>query len=151
MTKEELAEKLDGGEYGNEVSRLLAKDAKESGLLIVYGASDDLIEFDGAWRDEADVIEGGEVAITRTAPLESECSKGHECPYFQEMVACSSKIKAIWCDGELDTGEPAWRYETDIPHAKFIINEDGDPYCEGIVLDIDEIKSSMFVRSSVLE
>ena len=51
MTPEEMAGRLDGCEYRAEVTAELRDLARENGLVIVYGASDDLIEFRGA-RDE---------------------------------------------------------------------------------------------------
>ena len=34
----------------------------------------------------------------------------------------------------------AWTYRTDIPHETFMIYEDGEPYCRGIVFNIDDVK-----------
>lgn len=47
MEARELAEKLNGRAYGDSFDDV-KQEAKESGLVIVYGASDDLMEFDGA-------------------------------------------------------------------------------------------------------
>ena len=33
-----------------------------------------------------------------------------------------------------------WTYETNIPHAEFVMYEDGDPYCRGIVFSMDSIR-----------
>jgi hypothetical protein len=134
MTKEELAEKLNDGEIGSEVSRLLADEARRSGLVIVYGASDDLTEFEGAIDDETGY---GELYIGKDGPIQSQCPEGDECPYFQERLIGATKINAKWTDGE---GGPCWTYETDLPHAKFMINEDGEPFCEGIVFHIDDVR-----------
>ena len=51
ITAKELAEKLNGIAYGDSFDDV-KQEAKESGLVIVYGASDDLMEFDGAIYDE---------------------------------------------------------------------------------------------------
>ena len=56
MTPKDIAERLDGIEYDgryfySEVDAV-AKDAKKNSIVIVYGASDDLMEFEGAFRDE---------------------------------------------------------------------------------------------------
>ena len=47
ITAKELAEKLNGRAYGDSFDDV-KQEAKEIGLVIVYGASDDLMEFDGA-------------------------------------------------------------------------------------------------------
>ena len=46
ITAKELAEKLNGRAYGDSFDDV-KQEAKENGLVIVYGASDDLMEFDG--------------------------------------------------------------------------------------------------------
>ena len=33
----------------------------------------------------------------------------------------------------------SWRISSNIPYASFTIKEDGEPYCEGIIIDIDDI------------
>ena len=33
----------------------------------------------------------------------------------------------------------SWSFETDIPHEIFMIYDDGNPYCEGIVFSIDDL------------
>jgi hypothetical protein len=45
------------------------------------------------------------------------------------------KIEAVW-----DRDGFSWVYETKIPHATFIIKEDDDNYCRGIVFSIDDLK-----------
>lgn len=132
MTKEMLAAQLDGREIGEEISRAEAQIAKESGLVVVYGASDDLMEFDGAIRGEVDCYKGGTAYVVPHGLWESRCSnEGY--PYAkQEMKACEP-IKALWCSDV----EPkmAWRYETRIPHATFNVYERGELYCVGIVFE----------------
>lgn len=135
MTKEELAGKLNGGEYRNEVSRLLADTAEKEGLVVVFGASDDITVFEGAIRDEGGY---GCLYVGREGLFQSECPEGNDCPYFQASLILATKINAKWCDG--GEGGPSWTYETDLPHATFMIYDEGEPYCEGIVFHIDDVK-----------
>ena len=51
MTAAKLAEQLNGIEYPASISRDLEAQAKAAGLVIVFGASDDLMEFRGAIHD----------------------------------------------------------------------------------------------------
>ena len=60
MEARELAEKLNGRTYGDSFDDVL-EEAKQSGLVIVTGASDDLMEFNGAIYDEGDCFDGGRV------------------------------------------------------------------------------------------
>ena len=140
MTKEEFASGLNNREYGSELTQYERQRAKESGLVVVYGASDDLVEFDGAIRDEGGCYDGGDVYFDRTGVA-------------QNGEKLANKITAVWC-GKVDD-EPAgdlsefqtenretitWTYKTDIPHATFMVYEDGEPYCRGIVFSIEDIK-----------
>jgi hypothetical protein len=70
MTPKELAEKLTGIEYPVRIAKELIAQAKASNLVIVYGASDDLMEFEGAIYDEVGVFDGGSARITKSGVLQ---------------------------------------------------------------------------------
>ena len=67
MTLKEFAENLNGTEYNGYP--IFSKEdigiAKENGFVIVTGASDDLMEFEGAVEDEAGCFDGGKVYISK--------------------------------------------------------------------------------------
>ena len=132
MTKEQLAEILNGREYREEITRGEEATAKENGLVVVFGASDDLTEFRGAITDEGGAFGGGEILLD-TDGLFVECDSG--CEYSEAAKEKCKTIKAIWGEGRF-----SWQYDTTIPHAKFEILEDGETYCEGIVFDINDLK-----------
>ena len=50
-------------QYRNEVSSMVAAIAKKNGLVVVFGASDDLCEIRGAEDDEIGCFDGGEATI----------------------------------------------------------------------------------------
>ena len=138
MDAKELAAKLNGREYLHEITRGEAELAKASGLVVVYGASDDLIEFRGAIHDEGDCYDGGEILFAVAGALPSwdsasECEESAQ-EYF-ERKAKARTITALWAK------EPgySWTYKTDIPHETFEIVEDGEPYCRGIIFNIGDI------------
>jgi len=79
MTTKEWADKLNGREYGKEITRPEAQQAKEDGIVIVYGASDDLMEFEGAISDEIGAYGRGEARVTQ-AGLFQEC----ECDDYEK-------------------------------------------------------------------
>ncbi len=139
MTKEELAKKLDGKEYRSEIPDALVKDAKANGLVIVYGHSDDLIEFEGAIHDEGGCYDGGSFLIDRKGliPDRDDIDEDDELEAWLKRKKKAKKIEAIWCD----PNEPAWTYKTLIPHATFnVIEGDGDTevQCRGIVFSIND-------------
>ena len=69
MTKEQLAELLNGNEYRDEMTKEQEQAAKENNLLVLFGASDDLLEMRGAIYDEAGAYDGGEYALVLDGEL----------------------------------------------------------------------------------
>ena len=142
MDAKELAAKLNGRKYCREITDEEVKQAKEAGLVVAFCASDDLIEFRGAIRDEGDCYDGGTVLIDAKGVLPSwdsviECEESaHE--YF-ERKAKARTITALWPLAN----EPGytWTYKTDIPHETFEIVKNNEPYCRGIVFNIFDISS----------
>jgi len=133
VTCNDLAEKLTGSEYPFDVPDRLQRSAKEDGLVIVFGASDDLMEFRGAINDEIGAYDGTTAYLTSAGLLQSEC-EDEDCPYFERAKAGAATIVAIWGDGEY-----SWTYATKIPHATFEITDDGGSYCRGIVFSLKDV------------
>lgn len=63
MNLQEFAKMLDGRTYGNEITKEEQKLAKDLGFVVVFGASDDLMEFRGAIADEFGCYDGGTVCL----------------------------------------------------------------------------------------
>lgn len=136
MTPKELAALLTGREYRSEVSPEERKIAAASGLVIVYGASDDLMEFDGVLRDEIGAWEGAEVRFDSNGIMaawdEIDDADRQDIDFMRDYFKREGGgkiIKALWCAEE----GYSWTFETEIPHETFEIVEDGEPYCRGIV------------------
>lgn len=131
MTIGELARKLDGREYLNEITKEEEAEAKANGLVVCFGQFDDLLEFRGAIDDEVGAYEGTEALLTPDGLLQNEC-EDEDCPYFEKLrAATKEKVTAIWNkDGYL------WVIESNLPFMPFDILEDGQKYCRGIVVEI---------------
>lgn len=125
MTVKEFAAMLNGHEYGLEVSKAESDLAKENGLVIVYGYSDDNMEFEGALEEEVGCFGGGAAFVT----------KSHVYQEAEDLPFDAKLIRAHWCAHK----EAAWTYETEIPHEEFRIYEDGQLFCVGIVFSVDDI------------
>lgn len=137
MTKEELAALLDGREYRSEITRAEAAEAKAAGLVVVFAASDDLMEFRGAIYDEAGCYNGGEVLVDGDGllPDRESIDDDDELQRYFARKPHAKVIEALWCK----RGEYTWAYETAIPHATFTINDDDELYCRGIVFALAEL------------
>ena len=123
MSKSQLAARLSGRQYRNEITREEEQVAKDNNLGVIFGASDDLCEMHGTIYDEFDCYEGGDI-------------KCKEYP---------GKLRAVWCPAS----GGSWGYETDLPHAEFNIYEDDMLYCVGIVVDLDEVPNKWRVEEHI--
>lgn len=135
MDIKEFAKKLTGREYTHpQFSDEERAEAKENGFLIVYGASDDLIELDGALYDEAGVYEGGFVRI-KVQRDEGALSGGFVEDSFGRSDVFS--VEAKWCEGVDEDGRIiTWTYDTSLAHETFDILEDGEIYCRGLIIQL---------------
>lgn len=145
MTKEELAAKINGREYGQELFPAEEQAARTAGLVVVFGASDDLMEFRGAIHDElgAGSEEGKDAFIVNgdiwSGPdCEDRFEGGRGCKYAQAAdvaaKARGQKITAYW-----DRDGYSWVIEAlTIPHAIFDIVEGDEKFCRGIVFDLKD-------------
>lgn len=131
MDIKEFAKSISGKEYGYpQFTKEEIETAKESGFVIVYGCSDDLMEFEGAICDEGSIQGGGEFWFNKN----SICQENGDDDVFENW------IMSLWCKGYLEEKVIPWTYETEIPHETFMIYEGREPYCRGIVFSIDDLK-----------
>lgn len=140
MTLKEFAKKIDRRDVWNTGYNPLTKEekdiAKREGIVVVYGYSDDNMEFDGAIYEEIGCFDGGIVYITKDGKFVSK-EKTQEDFFY---------IRAKWCEERREIDGLAWEsipwtYETDIPHEEFFIYDNGDPWCVGIVFRLDQLKN----------
>ncbi len=124
MTAKELATRLDGRQNYKELTYDEERIAKKNDLVVIFGYSDDNIEFRGAINDEWGAWEGGTYYISEYCNVFGEPSLLEKC----------KKIEALWCDGD----GPAWTYKTNIPHETFNIYEEDELFCIGIVFSMKE-------------
>ena len=135
MTHQEFAKMLSGREYGMEITLEETKLAKEHGLVVVYGYSDDLVAFEGALSEEFGADNGVELSFTadRFFEEDDDCA---DCLFYQREKASAKTIEALWC---APAASSPWTFKTDIPHSTFKIMEDGEVFCVGIVFSMDEV------------
>ena len=131
----QLCDMINGREYASEVTKEVEALAAENGLVIVFGASDDLMEIRGALKDEICCCNGGTTYFFDGDFLQNECPEGDDCPYFAKIIKNAKTVEALWCE----RGEWAWAYQTDIPHETFKIMDGGEKYCLGIVFKLSDI------------
>ena len=140
MTAKELAEMLSGREYGMEITKDEERQAAAAKLVVVYGYSDDNVEFRGAIDEEVGAYEDTTIYINQDGLLEEPACNDAEnctCPYFEAAKNAAKTITAIWRDGKA----PSRVFSTDISHETFNIYEDGELFCVGIVFCMEHLGS----------
>ncbi len=147
MKKEELATLLTGLE---EIPVSLQQSAEDFGLVIVYGASDDLLEFLGGINDEVAAYEGTTAVITNgkdgnlivvNADAIAEINGALDDYNLPPLKIPTVTVKSEWDPKTIPSA--SWLVSTDLPHASFDLFEDGQVFCRGLVLDVVEIKAAL--------
>lgn len=142
MNKETLAEMINGRSYRNEMYKEEEKIAKESGLVVIFGASDDLVEFRGAIDDEIDAYDGthfiiatpcAEIPVDEDEETYRKAKELEVVPIEEESTTKKNRFEAVWSP---DEPECSWLIKTDLPHSTFDIMEDGELYCRGIIIEV---------------
>lgn len=138
ITKEQMAERLNGREYGEEITREECQIAKASGLLVIFGYSDDNAEMRGVFDDEVGCYDGGKFRITEKCVLSEPSDEDREVlekfNVLDAVLKCGAEVEAVW-----DKDGYSWTYKTAVPHATFEIVEDGEKYCRGIVIAVSDL------------
>jgi hypothetical protein len=132
MNAQELAALLNGRQYREEMTREEEKFAKTNKLLVLFGASDDLLEFRGVINDEASAWEGTTLYLDNKLNIVNPLDD-YELPENFDPRDMKCRIDAIWCPEELDA---SWLIKVNVPSYSFDIMEDDDLYCRGVVIDL---------------
>ena len=143
MSPAEFAALLTGRERGSEITKPEAAAAKAAGLVVVFGYSDDGVNFQGAVNDQIGAYDGATVRMTPHGMLPDwhDLDKDDEDDveaYFVKKMAGFKEIDAEWSPKDEPT--LAWRFKTEIPHATFDVMEDGEVFCRGIVFALADVK-----------
>jgi hypothetical protein len=131
LTLKEFASLLNGNECLEKITEEQEKMAKELGFVVVFGQSDDLVEFRGAIRDEVDCYapENGQVIYFDGLNILNNQKNFYD--FDVDEYRWASNLTAF-CFKEEDI---CWTYETDLPHENFEIFRDNSVYCGGIVFE----------------
>lgn len=138
-TEELLAAHLNGRQIGDGINSAEESWAKSSGLVVVFGASDDLIKFCGAIHDETGAYGGGTAWFDRHGllPEREQIGDDETLKNFLKRQENAVSIHTDWCpNGE----NISWVFRTSIPHVTFLIKDGEDDYCRGIIFSINHLK-----------
>ena len=107
-----IAEKLNGRQYLDELHSDEEEELKQQGIVVVYGYSDDCVEFRGAIDDEVGMFCDGAIWV----PPEKDTKSA--------IIVSHSPL--------------LWEFKTEIPHEEFIIYEDAEVFGKGIVFFLED-------------
>ncbi len=146
MNVTEIAQALDAMEYRADIGMDILTEARNANIVIVIGASDDLMEFYGAFRDEGNCYDGGTVLVdakgvvpsVRPDDLDDGDDGDAEMLAYLMRKKSAGRIEALWAD---EASQASWSYKTDIPHATFNVMEDGGVYCRAMVFALADLPS----------
>ncbi len=133
----EFAQLLNGREYKQEMTEEEKKAAREAGVVIVYGCSDDRTVFHGEIEGEVTTVNGGTIYLTEDGLFE-DCPC--DCVHSRRAKEKAVSIQVKWCQGPY-----VWSYGTSIPHESFEII-DNQPaenlkFCQGMVFSLKQLVS----------
>ena len=134
----ELSKRLDGCKYRSELTSDDINFAKANGLVVVYGASDDLIEFSGCLDDELGAGDK-EVIHFHSGNILSVCDPFYE---LDEMMSFLSSYGVKFnLDNSIKISREfgIWGYDMNCEYFPFNVYEDGDLYGVGIVFNLKDI------------
>lgn len=138
MTIKDVAAKLNGREYGSEVSAVEQIEFKNAGIVVVYGYSDDCVEFEGAVNTEIGIWNAGYIPLLNGVPFDMDCSteviKASGCLTLKDVSKRLKHIKAKF-------GMNGWEFDAEFPHEKFSIveRECDNPCSEGLVYSLADL------------
>ena len=156
-TIEDLAKLLDGNEYRdelyNEYGMNIYDICEKNKWVIVYGASDDLIEFEGVISGEDGAWDGTLCKFVKPGDfyLEDEDDETYKKAKDYKFVRINQDelnelknnnykdtcvVEMLWDPEEIDA---SWQVNIKgAPFAKFNIMEDEDVYCEAAIIDLSK-------------
>lgn len=118
---------IDGMEYHQHIPEETIEYCQANGIYIIYGASDDLLEVDGFFREEFDAYNG-----LNSKNLEYY-DDGGDINYVIKALK-DNEVIATWCPNP----EVSWSIECTPYHTadteSFDIMEDGEVFCQGLIL-----------------
>lgn len=140
ITKEELAAKLNLIGRRDVMPLKLVNLARQNGLVIAYGESDDTLQLEGAISDEVGAGNRTMYYIKNGRPYSNPCryfSAGdEECIHYNEWTRTANYIEVSYSEKPDDI---TWKIYSDMPFSPFDILGDGESksiFCRAAVIDI---------------
>lgn len=128
--------KLNGREYREELTDEEEQQLKKDGLVVVFGASDDLCEIKGAISDEIDCYL--DKTVVYVEEIDGFVSEDYYKNNPHELIKIDLRKRPYL---KINSRDEYWRYELPkIWNRKFNILENENIYCEGRIFFKEDFK-----------
>lgn len=132
----EWAGLLEGRNYREEITLTEAEELKKDGIVVIFGASDDLCELNGAITDEIDCWDKTKYVYVKEKEVFLKIDYYSE---NDELIEINLKDRPFI---DIKFGEDGWKYKIpEIQQAEFNILDEGKQYCKGILFYKDEFEN----------
>lgn len=140
MSAKELAALLNGRPYPLYIHREERERARASRLVVVYGHSDDLLEFDGAIYEEVGAYNGGKAQIVGDRLIEEPDQDEREIlEKFGVLDQVANPEGAVTVTAKWNAEGYSWYIEADALFEPFDVLDGENRFCRGIVLDLNAL------------
>jgi len=148
MNTKEWAEKLNNIEYPADEIWDMRKELENDGIVVVYGASDDLMELEGAIYDEYEAYDEETYYWFGKSFVSNDKINEFLNYVDDDFYAFKPLIEPLFeknSERSYITSKPGkdcqFEYETNIPNVEwFDVMEDGELYCKGFVFNKNDLK-----------
>lgn len=132
-------ESFDMREFGSDLFSI----AKDQGWLVVYGHSDDCIEFEGCFRDET-YYDSNKFVLDKHGLIPSWSEIDHEdekaCEeYFKRKKSTPLLTLYVFDNKDYEDEKFMWVFDSTHQNHKFKIYDGDDPFCVGLVIDFKKL------------
>ncbi|MBQ8806584.1 MAG: hypothetical protein IJZ68_09100 [Bacteroidaceae bacterium] len=129
MNIKEFAENLGTRPTGDEVPYHMVCEAQHQRYLVIFGASDDLVEICGHHHYEFDAFRPTTLYVTRNRVYSSD-----------EIHPTTAKPIHVEYSTPTATNPALWKLTTEIPHATYNIMDGDELFCKGLVIDLNNLE-----------
>ena len=145
ITLKEFAEMLHGRDCQPHLTQDELELAKQKGFIVVYGDSDDRVEFDGAIHQEAhsNPLAQDCPAVVLALSDEGRLLDDDSDLYIEYLEKKRNIINVFYCSKE----NLNWMFDSDIPHETFLTYDGGyyeeyfdDGFARCMVFEISALK-----------
>ena len=121
-TIDEFAMLITGNEHRYELTKEQEEIARESGLVVCFGASDDLLELRGLIYDEVDAYEGGTAHIIKKKGGKIDIIDSGELEQIEDLIRENEldfsiptvQVESEWCPSNVDC---SWLLKANVHYA----------------------------------